>query len=161
MTFHRTVVLTGAILLAAASAAAQSHAKKADDPDTKEIRAYRLNMDVIQRYVTAIKTVGNDPGAKKCFENNSPGDARSLDAGEKIINSCPPGVAALKTAGLKPREFMIVTAALIGDVMAVGMKKSGTIKEYPASISPENAAFVEQNFDKIQTMLAPLSGDRN
>jgi hypothetical protein len=146
------------MVLAAGGAAAQSRAKKADSPDVKEIRDYRLNMDVIQRYVNFFNAIVKDPAAKKCFDNNPPGNAPTLDAGEKIINACPPAVADLKTAGLKPREFLIITGALIGDFMAVGLKKSGTIKEYPASISPENAAFVEQNFDKLQTMLAPLMG---
>ncbi len=146
------------MLLIAASAGAQSRAKKADSPDVKEMRDYRLSMDVIQRYIRAMKTVGADPVAKKCFENNPPGNAPTLDAGEKLINACPAGVADLNAAGLKPREFLVITGALIGDFMAVGMKKNGTIKEYPSSLSPENAAFIEQNYDKIQAMLAPLTG---
>ncbi|MGA7236669.1 MAG: hypothetical protein WBY44_13365 [Bryobacteraceae bacterium] len=158
MTLQRTLASIIAILLAALAATAQSRSKK-DDPDVKEIRDYRLSMDIVDRYVRAVKSATADPGAKKCFVNNSPGNAPNLDAGEKIINACPAAVADLKTAGIKPREFLIVTAALIGDVMAVGMKKAGTIKEYPSSISPENAAFVEQNYDKLQAMLAPLSGD--
>ena len=158
MTLQRTLASIFAILLVGLSATAQSRAKK-DDPDVKEIRDYRLSMDVIERYIRAVKSGMADPAAKKCFDNNPPGNAPSLDAGEKIINACPAAVADLKTAGVKPREFLIVTAGLIGDVMAVGMKKAGTIKEYPASISPENAAFVEQNYDKLQGMLAPLSGD--
>lgn len=140
-------------------ASAQSSARKSD-PDVKEIRNYRLSIDVIQKYIGAFKIVNNDANAKKCFENNAPGNAPTLDAGEKILNACPAGVADLKSAGLKPREFLIITAALIGDVMAVGMKKQGTIKQYPDSISPENAAFIEQNFEKIQSMLTPLTGDR-
>lgn len=161
MTFRHSVALIATILLATGVAAAQSRARKGDDPDTKEIRDYRLTMDVIQRYTRAVKSATEDPGAKKCFEKDSPGNAPSLDAGEKIINACPAAVADLKTAGLKPREFLILTAALIGDVMAVGMKKQGTIKAYPDSISPENVAFVEQNFDKIQAMLMPLTaGDK-
>ena len=52
-----------------------------------------------------------------------------------------------------------MTGALLSDVMAVGMKKGRTIKAYPATISPENAAFLEQNYDKIQALLAPLMGD--
>jgi len=159
MTFHRTVPLIGAIVLAAGGAAAQSRAKKADSPDVKEMRDYRLNMDAIQRYINSLKAIAKDPAAKKCFDDNAPGNAPTLDAGEKILNSCPPAVADLKAAGIKPREFLIVTGALIGDVMAVGMKKSGAIKEYPASISPENAAFVEQNYDKLQSMLAPIMGN--
>jgi hypothetical protein len=41
---------------------------------------------------------------------------------------CPAAVADIQAAGLKPREFLIVTGALIGDVMAVSLKKSGTIQ---------------------------------
>jgi hypothetical protein len=159
MTFHRSVKLLGVILLGAAGAGAQSRAKKAVDPDLKEIRDYRLNIDIVQKYIRSFQIASTDPAAKKCFDKNPPGNAPSLDEGEKIMNSCPAAVADLKTAGLKPREFLIITAAVIGDFMAVGMKKSGTIKEYPASISPENAAFIEQNYDKLQTMLAPLTGD--
>jgi hypothetical protein len=139
-------------------AGAQTRAKKADNPDLKEIRDYRLNMDVIQRYLAAFKAINNDAAAKKCFDNNSSADAQTLDDSEKRLNACPPAVADLKAAGLKPREFLIVTGALIGDFMAVGMKKSGAIKEYPDSISPENVAFIEQNYAKLQTMLAPLGG---
>jgi hypothetical protein len=156
MTFHRTLTLIGALLLAASGAAAQSRAKKTDSPDLKEIRDYRLNMDVIQRYITAFKAITKDPAAKKCFDNNASGNAPTLDASEKLLSACPTAVADINAAGIKPREFLIVTGALIGDFMAVGMKKSGTIKEYPASISPENAAFVEQNYDKLQSMLTPV-----
>lgn len=155
----RNTAFLAAIALLAASAGAQSRAHR-NDPDLKEFRDYRLNMDVIQRYVKAAKSATTDPATKPCFEKQSPGDAPTLDAGEKLINACPAAVADLRAAGLKPREFLILTGALIGDVMAVGMKKQGTIKQYPDSISPENAAFVEQNFDKIQAMLQSLGGDR-
>jgi hypothetical protein len=157
MTFHRSFVLMSFLLAAAGVVAGQSRDKKANDPDVKEIRDYRLNMDVIQQYMQSFKAISGDPAAKKCVDNNSPGNAATLDAGENLLNTCPSAVADLRV-GLKPREFLIVTAALIGDFMAVGMKKSGTIKEYPDSISPENAAFIEQNYAKLQSMLAPLTG---
>lgn len=153
---------TAALAITAALAGAQSRSKLADTPDMKEIRDYRLSLDVIQRYVTAVTKASADPGAKKCLENSPPGNAPTLDAGEKILNSCPAAVAIIRSAGIKPREFLLITGALIGDVMAVGMKKQGAIKQYPASISPENAAFVEQNYDKIQAMIKPLNdmGDK-
>jgi hypothetical protein len=160
MNLHRHVCLPGAILLFTCGATAQSH-KKADSPDLQEIRGYRLSMDVVERYVKAAQSAVNDAAAKKCFENDSPGSAPTLDAGEKVLNSCPAAVAHLNAAGLKPREFLIVTVALIGDFMAVTMKKNGAIKEYPASISPENAAFVEQNYEKLQALLAPVTGSAN
>jgi hypothetical protein len=158
MTMHRSLALLGGMLLAAGLAAPQSHAGKADSPDLKEIRDYRLNMDVIQRYVAAFKKMSTDPAAKKCLDNNTSGNAQTLDASEKNLNTCPAAIADIKAAGMKPREFLIVTGALIGDVMAVSMKKSGTIKQYPDTLSPENAVFIEQNYDKIQAMMAPLGG---
>lgn len=147
-----------ALLATAGMVAAQSRAKKADSPDLKEIRDYRLNLDVVQRFAQAFKTINGDATAKKCFDNGAPGNAPTLDAGEKLIAACPPAIADLKSAGMKPREFLVVTGALLGGFMAVGMKKSGAIKEYPDSISPENAAFVEQNYDKLQKILAPVMG---
>ena len=49
-----------------------------------------------------------------------------------------------------------MSGAIMADFLVVGMKKQGTIKEYPPSILPENAAFIEQNFDKLSAMLAPV-----
>jgi hypothetical protein len=48
-----------------------------------------------------------------------------------------------------------MSVSLIGGTMAVGMKKQGAIAEYPATLSPQNAAFLEQNFDRLQALLAP------
>ena len=42
------------------AAMAQSTARKAETPDRKEIREYRLNMDIIQRYLGAFKLISND-----------------------------------------------------------------------------------------------------
>src|SRR5579862_637131 len=83
MTLHRSIALFGVMLIGAMGATAQSRAKKADDPDTKEIRDYRLNMDVVQKYIRAFNIATGDAAAKKCFDNNPPGNAPTLDAGEK------------------------------------------------------------------------------
>ena len=145
-----------AFLIIAMLAPAQS-AKRAESPDGKEIRDYRLNMDVIQKYLAAFKLMSDDAASKKCFDHNAPGNAPTLDAGEKLIGACPPAAAILKNAGLKPREFMVVTGALFADFIAVGMKRQGTLKQYPPTISPENAALIDQNFDRLQTMIAPVT----
>ncbi len=157
----KTFAFLAMMLAAAVTAAPQgARAKRTadNDPDLKEMRDYRLSMDKIQKYVAAYKAVVKDPTAT-CLKDNSPGDAKTLAEGEKRIASCGRAGADIESAGLKPREFLVLTGALIGDVMLVGMKKQGQIKEYPPAISPENAAFVEQNYDKIQAVLAPMTGD--
>jgi hypothetical protein len=49
-----------------------------------------------------------------------------------------------------------MTGTLMGATMAVGMKTQGQLKEIPPSVSPENAAFVEQNYDKINASMTKL-----
>jgi hypothetical protein len=114
-------------------------------------------MDVVQRYLNAFKLISNDAAVKKCFHNAAPGSAPTLDIGEKRLQACPAAAAILKTAGLKPREFMVLTGALFSDFVAVGMKREGKLKEYPPTITPENAAFIEKNFDQLQAMIAPAA----
>lgn len=132
------------------------HAKTAgNDPDLKEMRDFRLSMDNIQKYVAAFKALSNDPTAT-CLKDNPPGNAKTLAEGAKIIANCGHAAADIRGAGLKSHDFNVMTGALLGDVMAVQMKKQGAIKSYPDTISPENAAFLEQNYDKVRTLLAPL-----
>jgi len=99
-----------------------------------------------------------DTAAATCFKDKPPGNQATIDLGQKQIESCPAAVADLKAAGLTPREFLVLTGSLIGNVFAMEMKKQGQIKQYPDSVSPENAAFLDQNYDKIKAMVAPLMG---
>jgi hypothetical protein len=151
-------VLVTIAAAAAMMAAAPQRTKKTveNDPDLREIRDYRLSMDAIQRYVASYKAMMGDAKAQACFKDSPPGNAPTLDKGEKMFNDCAPAVADIKGAGMKPREFLVLTAQLIGDMMAVELKKAGTIKAYPETVSPENAAFLEQNYDKVKALLAPM-----
>jgi hypothetical protein len=155
MTFRLLVsVAVGAALMAAAPQAK----KNADsDPDIKEIRDYRLSMDALQKFANAYKAMMADSKAQTCFKDSPPGNEKSLDLGEKKLNECPAATADLKGAGLKTREFLVLTAHILGDMMAVELKRGGQIKAYPAdTISPENAAFLDQNNDKMKALLAPM-----
>ncbi len=124
--------------------------------DDKEMRDYRLTMEKVQKYVTAATAIQADSKASQCMKENELGKAPSLDAFEKKFNNCPSAVAIVKGAGLAPRELMVISAVLLSGMMLVGMKKAGQIQKYPPSISPENAAFLEKNADKIGPMIQPL-----
>lgn len=154
MTIQRIAVLVVGGMLAAVGAFAQSGGQ--GSADMKEIRDYRLTMDNIQRYLNAFKVINNDAAAKKCGDT-AKNDAKTLNDSEKALKSCAAAIADLDKAGIKPREFLVMTGALMNDFMTVGMKKAGQIKQYPPSISPENAAFIEQNYDKLQAMMSAMS----
>ena len=79
-----------------------------------------------------------------------------------IDTNFPQVAAVLHSHGLSTREYLLVTLAFINDVSFVGMKKQGMIKDYPPnSVTPENAAFVEANYDKLQQIGQKLSHDPN
>jgi hypothetical protein len=65
-------------------------------------------------------------------------------------------MAVLAKNGITPREYAVGIMTLVQAGMAVGMKKSGTYKEYPPQmlklVSKPNLDFVEQHWDVIQKM---------
>jgi hypothetical protein len=151
-------LLTSFTLVAVAIMGAPQYGKPADNvSDNTEIRNYRLTMDKIQKASAATEAINKllaaQPALKKQMDNENEND-KSLDQRAKDLDTKYPQCAAvIHSNGLATREYIVVTLAVVGDVMMVGMKKQGMLKEYPAnSISPENAAFVEQNFDKISTL---------
>ena len=133
-----------------------------NDPDLVAIRQYRLTMDKVEKLATATealrKLTDADPSLKKRMEADSD-DNRSIDQKVKYFDTnFPQATAVVHSNGLTTREYVLVSLAFLNDVMIVGMKKQGMIKEYPPNaITPENAAFVEQNFDKLKQISEKLA----
>jgi len=145
------------MLAAGMLGAAPQAGKRSDSPDAKEIRDYRLSMESLQKFVAAFKVMSKDDAVAKCSKDGPSGNAETLDASQKRLEGCPAAIADLNAQGLKPREFPILTAHAMGDFMAVTLKKAGQLKQYPPSISPENADFLEFNYDKLKVVLAPMT----
>jgi hypothetical protein len=157
------------VCLAVLALAATFHtavAQAPDNPDLAEARKYTLTMDKVQKLVAAFDAVNKltaaDPALKAKMDADS-GPNLTIDQRAKNIDASFPQVAtAIHAQSLTTREFIIVSIAFINDVTFVGMKKQGMIKDYPPnSVTPENAAFVEANFDKLQQMSQKLSQGPN
>lgn len=140
-----------------------------NDPDLLEIRQYRLTMDKIEKTATATEQVNallaSNPDLKKRINAASDDDASIDQKAKQFDTKFPEATAIIHRNGLATREYIVVELALLNDMMMVGMKMQGAIKEYPPnSVTPENAAFVEQNFDKLKTLskkMTPRDGDRD
>jgi hypothetical protein len=145
-------------MVAAGWTAPQSNHGKTedDDPDMRAIRDYRLSLKNIKEFADASKALLANPATQKCLNDNPPGNANSIDAGAKIIDGCPGTAAIVKQNGLSTHDYTLMISALMGDWGAVTLKRAGTIKEYPSNVSPENAAFLEQNYDKVKATLDPI-----
>ena len=157
------VSAVAAAMIAASAGAAQTHKTISDnDPDLVEIRQYRLTMDKVQRMADAMqefnKMLAANPALKKRMNEDGDNDGTIAEKAHELEVKSPEAVAVLRSHGLSPREYIVVSLAFMNDVMIVGMKKQGAIKEYPPkAITAENAAFVEANFDKLQEISAKLS----
>lgn len=147
-------------------ATAQSPSAAGNNPDLIEARKYALTMDKIEKLAAATdavnKLTASNPALKSKMDAASAGNL-SVDQRAKNIDANFPQVAALiRSNGLTTREYIVVMIAFINDVTFVGMKKQGVISDYPPnSVTPQNAAFVEANFDKLQQIGQKLSPAQN
>ena len=148
-----TLVAAAAVMLGAAQAGKAA----GGDPDATEVYNYRLTMDKIQKAAAATDAINKYLSANPAVKSQMDGEdqnGKTLDERAKNLDTKYPQVAAIiKSHGLTTREDILVTQAFISGIMMVGMKKQGVIKDYPPnSVSPQNAAFLEQNFDKLQNL---------
>ena len=124
----------------------------AADPDMKELAAYTLTMDGLNKVDRVnkdiIAAIQKNPGlAPK--DDDSVGDAKTLSDMEKKINAVPVMATALKQEGMSARDYakftmamMQASFALIGKQMSA---KTGKPFQLPAEINPANVTFVEQH----------------
>ena len=151
-----------ALLFVCSSAAFAQGARRkaADDPDMKELAAYTLTMDGLNKVdrvnkdmIAAIKK--NPSLAPK--DDDSAGDAQTLSDMEKKINSMPVMAGALKQEGMSAREYAKFTMAMmqagfavVGKQMSAKMNKPFQV---PEGINPANITFFEQHqadFKKLE-----------
>jgi hypothetical protein len=146
---------------AISSAAPQS---MTTDSDEKEVTAFRLTMSNVEKFAnagTAIMKLSHDnPALKKQMDEDS--KDKTIRQSVATLDSKFPAVgAAIHGAGLSTHDFVVMTATIMSTTMAVGMKKQGYLKQLPPSVSAENAAFVEQNFDKLNDLLKKLMAENH
>jgi hypothetical protein len=162
-------LLAGAALLACAAfahGAPQAGKSHDNDPDMIEIRHYRLTLDKAEKAASATeefnKMVASDPALKKRVDAADDQDKTIDEKVKSFETKYPEAIAVLHRNGISTREYVVVSLALLNDMLVVGMKKQGSIKEYPANmITPENATFVEQNYDKLSALMSRMTPPDN
>jgi hypothetical protein len=150
-------------LATATSGAPRAGAPGDDDPDVIEIRHYHLTLDKAEKTATAMRSinqlVASNPSLNGAMDANTATGKKPITQQAQDIDAKYPQVAAIiHSNGLSTREFIVITGAIINDAGFVGLKKQGLIQAYPAgSITPENAALVEQHWDEFQGITAKMA----
>jgi len=84
---------------------------------------------------------------------------QSLSAMAQRMAADPRIAAALKRASLAAREAATMQLALLQVAFAVGMLESGTIKEIPRDVNPDNVNFYRANRAAIEALTALRAQD--
>jgi hypothetical protein len=133
--------------------------KAADDPDMKELAAYTLTMDALNKVDAAnkamIAAIQKNPSLKP-KDDDAGGDAKTLSDMERKINSMPVMASALKQSGISARDYAKFTMAMMQASFAEVAKqmsaKSGKPFQVPDGVNPANITFVEQHQADLKKM---------
>jgi hypothetical protein len=151
------------ILVLGICAAAQEQQTPAQvQAEKAEVKNFVLTTDKLDKYEAAIKATlkveKENPALKKQMDDeNSQNPTNSIAGSVATIEKHPPIATAIKNAGMSPRDFVVMTYALINSAVAVQMQKAATIKNDSDSVLPENTAFVEKNYERIKKIFNSAS----
>lgn len=145
-----------------ASSVTPAGAAQSGDEQLAELSEYRLTMDKFDKYVTAqrnvmLKAKNLSPAERQAMEARS--DSRdnanaTVDDMVRNIESEPMMTAAVREAGLSPREFTMITMSLMQTGMAAGVAKMRPNDNQDSLIramkaNPENVKFLLENEAEI------------
>ena len=115
------------------------------DRDTQEINSYVLTDAGLARYTKAIKALG--PIAKNMSndcEDDDDSDAQSIDQMVVKVNAVAGAKAALQSAGMTPREYLLFTMSIFQTGFASwGLSQPGG--KLPPGVSMANVNFYRKN----------------
>ena len=128
------------------------------DQDLADVTAYELSMDKVDKLFAAqrniaLKLKDMSPEEREAMKARNDADESnddSLDETVRKIESEPALVAAIRDAGLSPREYALLTVSLMQSGMAAGVLKmrpnenqDSLAREMKAN--PANIRFIQQN----------------
>jgi hypothetical protein len=168
--FTRLITVAAATLLLfntlAIAQTSPSESAQPESPDAKEMRDFHLTTARLDRYELAnqgvAKVLHDHPEIKKKMdareapEDQTDGNEDTLDKSVQHLEAFPEVASAVKNSGLSLREYVVMTATMMNSIMIVMLKKQGMIQAYPPSISRENAAFLERNYDRVSKIMELL-----
>ena len=129
-----------------------SFAQDLTDQDTREINRYQFTAQGLEHYTQAAHNLG--PMARKLSRDcEGMEGAQSLDEAVSRIDAIPGTKAAITSAGMSTREYMVFSLALFQSGMAAwALSQPGG--KLPAGVSKANVDFYSAHEAELQA-LAP------
>ena len=127
--------------------------------DTQEINSYVLTDAGLARYVKAIKALG--PIAKNMSsdcEDDDDSSPQTIDQMVARVNSVPGARAALQSAGMTPREYLLFTMSIFQTgLVSWGLTQPGG--KLPPGVSMANINFYRKNEAAITKLGESMQSD--
>jgi hypothetical protein len=122
----------------------------AQDADTQEVLRYALTDAGFAKYTAATQKLAALPGtAADCDEED--GDSQSINDMVAKLNAKPGAKAALQSAGMTAREYVVFSMSLLQSGLAAwAMKQPGG--GLPAGMSKANIEFVNRREADLQKL---------
>ena len=146
--------IKGTMLLGlAATTFAQSRPQ--DTKDIKEIAAFKLTTDGLTKFSKAARALDDmakkNPSLKERQDLFSDKPDKTIDETVREYERIPGLVSTIKTSGLTPREFVVLSYTLMANSMALANKQAG-MKEMPPGASKANMDFIQTHQKEIQAL---------
>lgn len=127
------------------------------DADANEIRSYRLRMDKVQRFFDANLRLAAAAKGMDSTEGPDLSDAnQSLDDMEAVIARHPQMSAAIRAAGLSPREYAVISLAYLQAAMAGSIAEQQKLDDQAAAkqmqANADNIRFVREHKAELERM---------
>lgn len=134
----------------AAMSALLPGAAASQDADTKEVLAYVLTDAGLAKYTAATRKLAALQGADSTSCDEEESDDSSINAQAARLNASPGARAAIQSAGLSTREYVVLSWSILQNGLAAwAVRSGGTL---PAGASKANVDFYRQHEAQIQEL---------
>ncbi len=114
----------------------------AQDRDTQEVSRYVLTESGLAKFTQATQNIATVPGA--CAQDDDSDDLKSIDQMVAKMNSVPGAQAAIQSAGMTTREYVVFMFSMMQNGMAAwAVSQPGG--KLPPGISQANVDFFKQH----------------
>jgi hypothetical protein len=143
--------IAGAILAALTMLLIEPRLASAQDADTKEVLSYALTEAGLAKYTEATKKLAALPGegVDSCDDDDAEG--ASLDQMAGRLEAVPGVKAAIQSAGMTSREYVLFSMSLLQNALAAwaASEPGGTL---PPGVSKANVDFLKKHDAELKQL---------
>ncbi len=136
-----------------------------NDADSRELQAFRLTDDVVERYRSATMAFIDWGKAHPGVTLNDDKDDEKKKASDSTISdmaahmsSIPQFQAILLSKGITARQYVETMLVLVTGMAFVDMERDGQKVNAAQGVSPANLDYVKRNHDHLTVILKQMAG---